>query len=143
VEERSHLTEDIRKPVLPFVCLFSVHHRIHYLFTWSLSYFCCHSLLYTILLFLLISLITFRYPNSSYQYKFGIARSLESIFAAPNIIVLNTVQLFKFFTVAKCRFPTTHHPSPYRRSIPQQHYQLASYPTWKQPPEHQFQSLQQ
>jgi len=35
VEERSHLMEDIRKPVLPFVRLFSVHHRIHYSFTWS------------------------------------------------------------------------------------------------------------
>jgi len=54
VEERSHLTEDIRKPVLPFVRLFSVRHRIHYLFTWFLSYFCrSHSLPYTIPLSLL------------------------------------------------------------------------------------------
>ena len=30
VEERSHLTEDIRKPILPFVRLFSVSHSIHY-----------------------------------------------------------------------------------------------------------------
>ena len=29
VEERSHLKEDIRKPVLPFIRLFSISHRIH------------------------------------------------------------------------------------------------------------------
>jgi len=67
MEERSHLTEDIRKPVLLFVRLFSVRYRIHYLFTWSLSYFCrSHSLPYTILLSF-VSLITFLYPNCSYQ----------------------------------------------------------------------------
>jgi len=35
VEERSHLKDDIRKPVLPFVRLFSVSHRIHFLFIWT------------------------------------------------------------------------------------------------------------
>ena len=39
VEERSHLTEDIRKPVLPFVHFCSVRHQIDYLFTWSLYSF--------------------------------------------------------------------------------------------------------
>ena len=68
MEERSHLTQDIRKPVLPFVRLFSVRYRIHYLFTWSLSYFCqSHSLPYTIPLSVLVSLISFLYPNCSYQ----------------------------------------------------------------------------
>jgi len=41
VEERSHLLEDIRKPVLPFVRLFSVSHRIslfiHLVFSTLLS----------------------------------------------------------------------------------------------------------
>ena len=31
--KRSHREEDIRKPVLPFVRLLSVSHRIHFLFT--------------------------------------------------------------------------------------------------------------
>jgi len=35
VEERSHLKDDIRKPLLPFVRLFSVSHRIHFLFIWT------------------------------------------------------------------------------------------------------------
>jgi len=34
-EERSHVKEDIRKPVLPFVGLLLGSHRIHFLFTWS------------------------------------------------------------------------------------------------------------
>ena len=35
VEERSHLKEDIKKPVLPFARLLSVSHHIHFLFTRS------------------------------------------------------------------------------------------------------------
>jgi len=35
MEERSHLKEDIRKPVLPCVRLLLVSHRLHFLFTWS------------------------------------------------------------------------------------------------------------
>jgi len=41
----------------------------------------------------IVSLITFLYPNCSYQLKFGIARSVESIFAAHNLIVLNIHQV--------------------------------------------------
>ena len=63
VEERAHLTEDIRKPVLPFVRLFSVRHRIHYLCTGFLSYFCgSHSLSYTIPLSLLFPSWLFSIP---------------------------------------------------------------------------------
>ena len=35
MEESFWLKEDIRKPVLPFVRLLSVSHRIHFMFTWS------------------------------------------------------------------------------------------------------------
>jgi len=68
VEERSHLTEDIRKPVLPFVRLFSVRHRIHYfihlvsLLLLLKSFITVHDSIISI-----VSLITFLYPNCSYQ----------------------------------------------------------------------------
>ena len=63
VEERSHLKEDIRKPFLPlFVCYQSVIAFIIY--SLGLSTFCrSHSLPHTIPLYLLVSLITFLYPN--------------------------------------------------------------------------------
>jgi len=67
VEERSHLMENIRKLVLPFVRLFSVSHHIHYFIHLVFLLSCrSHSLPYTIPLSL-VSLITFLYPNCSYQ----------------------------------------------------------------------------
>ena len=59
MEERSHLMEDIGKPVLPFVRLFSVSHRIHFYFIHLVFLLFCrsHSLPYTIKLSL-VSLIT-------------------------------------------------------------------------------------
>ena len=66
LEERFRLKERIRKSVLSFVRL-SIYHRIHFLFT-RVSALCrSHSLPHTISLPFLVSLITFLYPNCSYQ----------------------------------------------------------------------------
>ena len=67
VEEWFGLKGDIRGPILLFVHLLSVCHRIHFLFLWFSTLCRTHSLPHTISLSFLVPLITFPYPNSSYQ----------------------------------------------------------------------------
>ena len=91
--KRFRLKEDLGKPVLPYVRFLSVDYRIHFLCAWFSISCRSHSLPHTISLSSFVSLITFLNLNCSYQSKFSIAKSLESLFAAHNVIVLSMKHL--------------------------------------------------